>query len=195
MNYSTAPDSSLLATVMGCSEFSASNLLLRYSNNLLALFGESVVCKDGQALRRLHAARELFYRSLGQELAIRPSLAEPNAVRNFLLHRLSSLEHEVFYCIFLDAQNRLISAVEMFRGTLTQASVYPREVVKRSLANNAAAVIFAHNHPSGIAVPSDADRAITYCLKKSLSLIDVRVLDHFIVANGTIFSFAEAGLI
>jgi DNA repair protein RadC len=101
----------------------------------------------------------------------------------------------VFLVVFLDAQNRLIAAEEMFRGTLTQTSVYPREIVKRSLAHNAAAVIFAHNHPSGLAEPSRADELLTSTLKQALALVDVKVLDHFVVGVASALSFAERGLL
>jgi DNA repair protein RadC len=107
---------------------------------------------------------------------------------------LARLPHEVFVAVFLTAQNRVIAVDELFRGTLTQTSVYPREVVKRALAHNAASVILAHNHPSGEATPSQADRALTKTLAEALSVIDVRVLDHFIVAPGASLSFAEQGL-
>jgi DNA repair protein RadC len=124
-------------------------------------------------------------------------LASPAAVRTYLRVLLAKRDHEVFVVLFLDVQNRVIASEEMFRGTLTQTSVYPREVVKRTLELNAAAVILAHNHPSGIAEPSRADECLTQTLKASLALIDARVLDHFIVAgNGnTIVSFAERGLL
>ena len=103
--------------------------------------------------------------------------------------------HEIFVVVFLDSQNRLLAAEELFRGTLAQTSVYPREVVKTALAHNAAAVIFAHNHPSGVAEPSRADEALTQSLKQALSLVDVKVLDHFIVAGTSTLSFAERGLL
>jgi DNA repair protein RadC len=105
------------------------------------------------------------------------------------------LEHEVFIILLLDSQNRLIEAQELFRGTLIQTSVYPREVVKSTLARNAAAVVFAHNHPSGVAEPSRADELLTQSLKQALALVDVRVLDHFVVAGTSTVSFAERGLI
>ena len=113
----------------------------------------------------------------------------------FFSLRLGSLEHEVFAAIFLDAQNRVIEYIELFRGTLTQTSVYPREVVKTSLRLNAAAVIFAHNHPSGVPEPSRADENLTKVLKDALALVDVRVLDHVIVAGGASVSFAQRGLL
>ncbi len=125
----------------------------------------------------------------------RRSLNSPSAVRDYLKLTLADKEHEVFVCVFLDAQNRVIGVEELFRGTLTQTSVYPREVVKRALHHNCGAVIFAHNHPSGIAEPSRADETLTEALKQSLALIDVRVLDHFIVAGESVLSFAERGLL
>ena len=119
----------------------------------------------------------------------------PAAVRNYLRLHFAGLEHEVFAVLFLDSLNRLIEAVDLFRGTLTQTSVYPREVVKDALKYNAAAVILAHNHPSGFAEPSRADEIITSTLKATLDLIDVRVLDHIVVGGTDIVSFAERGLI
>ena len=108
---------------------------------------------------------------------------------------MQSLPHEVFVAMFLDAQNRVIETEELFRGTLTQTSVYPREVVKRALHYNAGAVILAHNHPSGVAEPSHADETLTQALKQALALVDIRVLDHFIVAGSSVLSFAERGLL
>jgi DNA repair protein RadC len=121
------------------------------------------------------------------------SLTSPRLVRDFLFTRLSELEHEIFVALFMDAQNRLIEYEELFRGTLTQTSVYPREVVKAALMNNAAAVIFAHNHPSGVPEPSRADELLTQTLKQALSLVDVKVVDHIIVAGPETVSFAECG--
>ena len=123
------------------------------------------------------------------------ALNSPKAVRDYLRLSLSGKEHEVFITIFLDAQNRVLAVEEMFRGTLTQTSVYPREVVKAALRHNAAAVIFAHNHPSGVAEPSHADEALTRALKQALALVDVKVLDHFVVAGAGAMSFAERGLL
>jgi len=114
---------------------------------------------------------------------------------DYLRLALGGREHEVFVCLWLDAQHRVISYQEAFRGTLTQTSVYPREIVKAALTANAAAVIFAHNHPSGVAQPSQADELLTRNLKESLSLVDVKVLDHFIVAGCQAISFAERGLL
>lgn len=122
-------------------------------------------------------------------------LNSPSAVKDYLRLTLAGLEHEVFSVVFLNAQHGIIATEEMFRGTLTQTSVYPREVVKRSLALNAAAVIFAHNHPSGHTDPSQSDRLLTDALKGALAMVDVRVLDHFIVAGTQAMSFAERGLL
>jgi DNA repair protein RadC len=130
-----------------------------------------------------------------KEMARPVSLNSPQAVRNHLRAALANKGHEVFAVLFLDAQHRVITYEEMFRGTLTQTSVYPREVVKQALRHNSAAVILAHNHPSGIAEPSRADEALTRALKEALALIDVRVLDHIVVARADSISFAERGLI
>ena len=116
-------------------------------------------------------------------------------MRDFLRIKLGTLEHEVFAVIHLDAQHRVIEYVEMFRGTVTQTSVYPREVVKEAMAHNTAAIVLVHNHPSGVAEPSRADEHLTQTLKSALSLVDVRVIDHLIVAGPTILSFAESGLL
>jgi len=145
---------------------------------------------------QLKASFELARRALSQDMAIRDSFTSPGKVRDWLRLKLASRSHEVFMALWLDAQNRLLKADELFTGTLTQTSVYPREVVKAALANNAAAVILAHNHPSGIAEPSRADEMLTRSLKDALSLVDVKVLDHFIVAGNTPpLSFAERGLL
>lgn len=141
------------------------------------------------------AARELVRRWLDEELRRECSLASPQSVRDYLRLHFAGQEYESFVVLFLDAQNRLIAAEELFRGTLTQTSVYPREVVKAALRANAGAVILAHNHPSGVAEPSRADEMLTSNLKQALSLVDVKVLDHFIVAGASTLSFAERGLI
>jgi DNA repair protein RadC len=123
------------------------------------------------------------------------ALTSPQAVRDYLRLSLGGREHEVFITIFLDAQHRVLEFEELFRGTLTQTSVYPREVVKAALKANAAAVIFAHNHPSGLAEPSQADELLTRQLREALGMVDVKVLDHFIVAGRQTLSFAERGLL
>jgi DNA repair protein RadC len=144
---------------------------------------------------QLHAVRELARRALRERLDRGCALSSPQAVRDFLRLTLNDRPHEVFAAVFLDAQNRVLGVEELFRGTLTQTSVYPREVVKRALARNAAAVILAHNHPSGVAEPSRSDEALTAALRQALALVDVRVLDHFVIGGGVAMSFAERGLL
>jgi len=144
---------------------------------------------------QLAAVIELARRSLREELKSGSVLASPGAVRDYLRLALGARDHEVFLVLFLDAQHRVLSNAELFRGTLTQTSVYPREVVKAALAANAAAVIFAHNHPSGVAQPSQADELLTRQLKEALAQVEVKVLDHFIVAGNQTLSFAERGLL
>ncbi len=143
----------------------------------------------------LQAVLEMARRHLKETLKRGSALSSPDVTRHYLISQLRGHAHEVFACLFLDSQHRIIQFEELFRGTIDGTSVYPREVVKKSLACNAAAVIFAHNHPSGVAEPSEADRHITQKLKQALSLIDIRVLDHFIVGDGAAFSFAEHGLL
>ena len=141
------------------------------------------------------AAIELARRALQEKLEQSAALPSPGAVRDFLRLRLAARKEEAFVCIWLDAQHRAIQIEEPFRGTLTQTSVYPREIVKSALRFNAAAVIFAHNHPSGVAQPSQSDELLTRNLKEALALIEVKVLDHFIVAGHQAISFAERGLL
>lgn len=138
---------------------------------------------------------EFVRRSLVEEAATRDVLTSPEAVRDYLRLTLAPLPYEAFMALFLDSQNRLLTARELFRGTLSQTSVYPREVVKAALADNAAGVIFAHNHPSGVAEPSRADELLTSSLKQALALVDIRTLDHFVVAGSRVVSFAERGLL
>ena len=144
---------------------------------------------------RLRASVELALRAARDALARGSALTSPEAVRDYLRLALAARESEAFVGLFLDSQHRLLVAEELFRGTLAQTSVYPREVVKAALGCNAAAVIFAHNHPSGVAEPSRADELLTASLKSALALIDVRVLDHFVVAGPQVVSFAERGLL
>jgi len=144
---------------------------------------------------QLQAVLEMARRALAEELKSGDAMNSPKSVRDYLRLSLEGKKHEIFVGIFLDAQNRAIAAEELFNGTLTQTSVYPREVVKRALHHNAAAMIFAHNHPSGVAEPSQADEILTQSLKQALALVDVKVLDHFIIGGGTAMSFAERGLI
>ncbi len=143
----------------------------------------------------LVAVLELARRALAQQLKAKPVFDTPHAVRDYLQLQLGSRPHEIFAVLFLDSQNCLIALEELFRGTLTQTSVYPREVVVRALAHHAASVVLAHNHPSGTAQPSRADEALTHTLKAALALVDVRVLDHFIVTRTQAVSMAELGLL
>jgi DNA repair protein RadC len=142
---------------------------------------------------RLHAALELGRRYLASELHRTDALTHPAACADYLRARIGGYPYEVFACVFLDNRHRVIACEELFRGSIDGASVHPREVVRRCLAHNAAAVIFAHNHPSGVAEPSQADRDITRHLQQALKLIEVRVLDHFIIGGGTPLSLAERG--
>lgn len=144
---------------------------------------------------RVLAARELVSRWLREELEGRSVFATPDTIRDYLHIQLRGKDHEVFVALYLNTQNRLIAAEEVFRGTLSQTSVYPREILKQALKHNAASIVFAHNHPSGVAEPSRADEALTQTLKASLALVDVRVLDHFVVAGSSTISFAERGLL
>ena len=123
------------------------------------------------------------------------ALSSPSSVRDYLRILLHDRGHEVFVVVFMDAQHRVIASEELFRGTLTQTSVYPREVVKAALAHNAASIVFAHNHPSGVTEPSRADELLTQALKQALALVDVKVLDHFVIAGSGSVSFAERGLL
>lgn len=148
--------------------------------------GESKYCQ-------LQAIFEMSRRALSEDIQNRDTLNSPDKVRDYLTLSLSKLNHEVFMVLFLDTQNRVIAHEIMFEGSLTQTSVYPREVIKRVLHYNAASVILAHNHPTGNAVPSQADKSITKELKAALALIDVRVIDHFIVAGNESYSFAAHG--
>ncbi|MCB5185380.1 DNA repair protein RadC [Methylobacillus gramineus] len=178
----------------------ARDLLLRFSS-LNGIFAASVqdICQvhgmGASKFVQLQAIFEMSRRALAEEMHRRDVLSSPQQVRHYLSLKIGSLPREVFIVLFLDAQNRVLAYEELFSGTLTQTSVYPREVVKRSLHHNAAAVIFAHNHPSGVAEPSQADEMLTNALKQALALVDVRVLDHLVVAGNTTVSFAERRLL
>ena len=167
-------------------------------HRLFAATLDEIAAIDGLGLAKyaqLKAVIEMTRRALAEDIAERDALTSPQAVRDFLQLTLGGREHEVFIALFLDAQNRLLASEELFRGTLTQTSVYPREVVKTALRHNAAGVIFAHNHPSGVAEPSRADELLTQTLKQALSLVEIKTLDHFIVAGTRTVSFAERGLL
>ncbi len=144
---------------------------------------------------RVQAALELGRRYLDSELRESEALTDPAASARYLKSRLAAYPYEVFACLFLDNRHRVIAFEELFRGTIDGASVHPREVVRHCLAHNAAAVIFAHNHPSGVAEPSAADRAITLRLRDALALVDIRVLDHFVIGSGDPTSLARRGWI
>jgi len=202
----TLTDVELLAILLRCCP--AGRPVLDLARDVLARFGgcAGVLAASVAELRsvrglgpakaaELKAMVELTRRALLEEVAARDALTSPDAVRDFLRLSLSALQHEAFMALFLDSQHRLLAADELFRGTLAQTSVYPREVVKAALACNAAAVIFAHNHPSGVAEPSRADELLTTALKQALALVDIRTLDHFIVAGTRVVSFAERGLL
>ena len=203
---SSLSDAELLAIflrtgVRGKSAVDLARGLLTHCGSLTQLFAASE--KDFCAIHgmgrakyaQLQAVLEMARRALHEEMKSGDALNSPGAVRDYLQLLLRGRAQEVFMAIFLDAQHRVLASEEMFSGTLTQTSVYPREVVKRALHHNAAAVIFAHNHPSGVAEPSQSDRMLTDALKQSLSLVDVRVLDHFIVAGTGCLSLAERGMV
>ena len=145
-------------------------------------------------MRRVQAAAELSRRQLSESMRAGPLLASPKATRDFLTARLRDLEHEVFCCLYLDKRHRLIQFEELFRGTIDGASVHPREIVKLALQRNAAAVIVAHNHPSGVAEPSQADELITQRVKEALAIVDIRLLDHIIVGDGVACRWRNVGL-
>lgn len=144
---------------------------------------------------QLQAVLEMGRRHLWERLQRGDTLSSPEDTRRFLLARLRDYPHEVFACLLLDNRHRVIAFEEMFRGTIDAASVYPREIVKLALARNAAALIVAHNHPSGVAEPSRADERLTQRLKEALALVDIRLLDHFVIGDGEVVSFAERGLL
>lgn len=182
--------------------------VLELAQSLLDGFGglSGLLTADGAALQRsrglgparraeLQAVLELARRALAQQLAERTVFDAPEAVKQYLQLHLAHLPHEEFAVLFLDAQNRLLAMEVLFRGSLTQTSVYPREVVIRALAHGAAGVVLAHNHPSGTVQPSRADEALTQALRAALALVDVRVLDHVVVAPGAALSMAERGLL
>lgn len=187
--------------VVGKSAVDLARELLVHFGGLTQLFAASendfcAIHGMGQAkFVQLQAVAEMARRALQEEMQSGDALNSPRAVREYLQLLLRTRPQEVFVAIFLDAQHRVIASEELFQGTLTQTSVYPREVVKRALHHNAAALIFAHNHPSGVAEPSESDRLLTDVLKNSLQLVDVRVLDHFIVAGAGCLSFAEKGML
>ncbi len=187
--------------VAGCSAVDLARALLERFGGLRPLLdaSEEEFCQ-AQGLGpakyvQLQAVMEMGRRHLSESLRREGVLSSPEATRNYLKAQLRDRTYEVFVCLFLDTRHRVIAYEELFRGTIDGASVYPREVVKRALTHNAAAVIFAHNHPSGVAEPSQADRLITERLSSALALVEIRVLDHLIVGDGQPLSFAERGLL
>ena len=202
----TLTESELLAVLLrhghrGASALDLARSLLVEFGSLRALLsaGRGEVCRHrGIGPTRwaeLQAALELARRHYLERLRQGPSLTSPRAAREFLVARLRDKDHEVFCCLYLDSRHRLMCFEELFRGTIDGASVHPREVVKQALARNATAVILAHNHPSGVAEPSQADELITTRLRDALALVDIRVLDHLIVGDGTCTSLAERGVV
>lgn len=187
--------------VTGKSAVDLARDLLRAFGSLNAIFAASeaqISAVHGMGTSKyvqLQAIFEMSRRALGEQMKSENVLNSPQRVRDFLVLQLAAKSQEVFLALFLDVQNRLIASEEMFAGSLMQTSVHPREVVKRALQLNAAAVIFAHNHPTGVAQQSRADEALTQALQQALALVDVRVLDHFIVAGNQVFSFKENDLI
>lgn len=185
--------------VRGKSAVELGHDILQHFGSLHSLFGATLndfseVHGLGMAkYAQLQAVMELARRAIGEQLQLGATMTSPELVKRYLRIRLGGQHHESFVVLFVDVRNRLIADKELFRGTLTQTSVYPREVVKAALRRNAAAVILAHNHPSGVAEPSEADLRLTSALVQALSLVDVRVLDHFVVAGSQVHSFAESG--
>jgi len=177
----------------------ARQLLMRFGGlrNLLQAHREDFCTARGLGAAKfaqLQAVLEMARRHLAEELHQSDVLNAPAAVKRYLQGHLQHLPHEVFYCLFLDSQHRVLEGEALFRGTIDGASVHAREVVKRALFHNAAAVILAHNHPSGVAEPSQADVSVTGRLKEALALVEVRVLDHMIVGQNKVISLAERGL-
>lgn len=171
---------------------------LSSSSSLGASEGAVLLVRDGDGACRPAAAEEVLQAAqalLAQRLPQGEALSSPQAVRDFLRVRLGGLEHEVFAVLWLDAQHRLIAYVELFRGTVSQTAVYPREVAREALLCNASAVVLVHNHPSGSTKPSKADELLTRTLRTTLAMVDVTVLDHLVVGASEVVSFAECGLL
>ena len=202
---SALSDAELLAIflrtgIKGRSAVALARDLLREHGSLRSLLGadrESFCASKGLGTAKfvqLQAVLEMSRRHLREKLSRDGAITNPGQTRDYLSIRLAGYPHEVFACLFLDNRHRVIEFEELFRGTIDGASVHPREVVRRAIAHNAAAIILTHNHPSGVAEPSEADRRITRRLQEALALIDVRVLDHIVVAAGESVSLAERGL-
>lgn len=188
LSYSMLSDAELMEKLIGVRQTQK-----HYRGSLGKLFAAAQL--NNSTPERCLVAKELIKRWLDEELRRDCVLNTPAMVRDCLRIQFSGQEYESFVAMFLDSQHRLIVCQELFKGTLTQTSVYPREVIKAALRENAAAVIFAHNHPSGVPEASEADKRLTSALKSALSLVDVSVLDHFIIAGASVLSFAERGLL
>lgn len=166
--------------------------------NLQSSIAESLLVRESDGVYRHAEPAEVLraaQRFLANQVRGTEIMSSPAVVKDFLRVRLAALPHEVFAVVHLDAQNRVIDYAEMFRGTVTQTSVYPREIVREAMQRNSAAVLLVHNHPSGTTYPSRADEALTQTLKAALALVDVRVLDHLIVGGADVLSMAERGLL
>lgn len=174
-----------LSELFGYSSHPATMLDLRVGEEIIAY----------QMPPQIALAKELMTRAMLERISNGSIFSSPGVIKDFLSAKLGGLTHEVFSCLYLDSQNHLIAYEELFRGTLTQTSVYPREVVKRAIELNASSIVFAHNHPSGSLLPSRADEVLTQTLKVALGLVDVRVIDHIIVGGNDALSMAERGLI
>jgi DNA repair protein RadC len=195
LNVLSMSDSDLLGVMVG---YKTAARIMKLAEGSLSHALNQPPAPYGTAPRgafKLQVAKELVRRSLLEPLRCTNVLNSPKLVRDYLRITLAERDYEVFMVLFLTAQNHVIDCEEMFRGTLTQTSVYPREVVKRALFHNAAALIFAHNHPSGVAEPSRADETLTATLKRAMAMIDVSVLDHFVVGSNSVMSFAERGIL
>ncbi|MDE1922292.1 MAG: DNA repair protein RadC [Gammaproteobacteria bacterium] len=199
-------DAELLAILLrtgtrGCSAVDLARSVLKNFSSLRQLIAADrarFCAQSGLGLARyaeLQAAIEIARRQLTEALRCGPLLASPHATRDFLCARLRDLEHEVFCCLYLDNRHRLIHFEPLFRGTIDGASVHPREIVKQALHWNSAAVIVAHNHPSGVPEPSQADEWVTQRIKDALALVDIRLIDHIVVGDGASVSLAERGLL
>jgi len=193
MNMSVLSRADLVRELLAPAIFASSAIPLHVSDAVAPIAMNDMA--DSVLAHRLGVARELLLRDLCEQMSNSPVMSSPQVLRDWLRLHCAGLQHEVFLVLYLDAHHRLIEAEELFRGTLTQTSVYPREVVKGALTRNAAALALAHNHPSGEAEPSRADELLTQTLKSALGLVDVRIIDHFIVAGDKVVSFAELGLI
>jgi len=187
--------SELVRVLLGHSSVLPASTTTTHAGDTEAHYETSNQDKCSRLGRKLSAAREILLRDLRKPLHANSVFESPQALHEWLRLRCAHLEHEVFLVMYLTVQNQMIEIEEVFRGTLTQTSVYPREIVKGALLRNAAAVVLAHNHPSGSPQPSRADESLTQTLRSALALIDVRVLDHFIVAGEHTVSLAERGLI